>query len=222
MTKSELYNSTLSLYKKTGQGAPIFILSKFKSEMDQLISEGLIKVVTTPYSYLPDDVTYCITGAYCTEEENQINPFALIYVRLFLGINADLPGGFKVEKDEKYYEWYEENKEKLELIKDLPCYEGSDSDEEVVIEEDQEVIDFLKNSNKYKGNSKINNIIQDFDQMCFLNKQIADLCRAGLKKENGEKFKDKLKDAVNEELMLRKSIKFLENFDREKRIQEII
>lgn len=89
MNKSEFYNSVVNVYNETGQGVPELIKFNLPNPniVDELISEGFLKVVVTPYNHLPDDRTLCLTKGYCVEEEddgNWIGP--LSYVRFYRNI----------------------------------------------------------------------------------------------------------------------------------------
>lgn len=125
MTKKEIYNTAVDMYKKTGQGLPGFIKMKIgRKELDELVDEGKLKVITQRYSYLPDDEWYCLTGVYCAEAEMVSgNPKALNFIRIYL--NGDI-GDKRIEKffeknpkerekyDKEYQVWLEKNRDILE------------------------------------------------------------------------------------------------------------
>jgi len=220
--KADLYNRILSVYKSSGQGVMTELLLDNKKEMEQLISEDLIKIITIPFGHLSNQIYYCITSAYCTEEVMVDNFIVLTYIRSYLGIEEEEIQGFKWERDEKYYKWYEENQDKLKLIKDLPRYEElnivqNDDDS------DQDIIEFLRNHKRYKKNSAISNVIRDFKEICFLNEQMIILSKQYLIKKPGtEEYESKINESTKEIEIYEKTISFLSDFDKSKRLQEII
>lgn len=126
MTKKEIYNAAVDMYKKTGQGLPGFIKMKIgRKELDELVDEGKLKVISQRYSYLPDDEWYCLTGVYCPEEEfANGDGKALSFIRIYLGIDSDNDKMIKKffeenpkerEKyDKEYQVWLEKNRDILE------------------------------------------------------------------------------------------------------------
>lgn len=125
MNKEEFYQAVVNLYKKTGQGIPSFIKTKIDpSIIDELISEGLLKIVETKYNYLPNDEWICLTNVYCVEEEmNDMR--VLSFMRIYLGIE-DLGLGLKrtdvITNDKfmiEYHSWINKNIEQLNKIEKL-------------------------------------------------------------------------------------------------------
>ncbi len=125
MNKSEFYNSVVNVYNATGQGVPGFLRGRAVSDrdLDSLIAEGLLKVVTIHFSHLPDDETICLTRGYCVEEEiTRKDTAVLSYVRFYKGIPQGMediggPNNEMLSKDpgwmKGYNEWLAKNSEKL-------------------------------------------------------------------------------------------------------------
>lgn len=124
MNKEEFYQAVVELYKKTGQGVPGFIKTKINPKIiDELVSDGKLKIVTTNYSYLPNEEWICLTGVYCPEEDSDMRSYS--FMRLYLKID-DLGLGLKM-KDvlsnenfmKEYNIWFNNNKDLLEKIEKL-------------------------------------------------------------------------------------------------------
>ena len=119
MTKKEIYNAVVEIYKKTGQGIPRFVWKQLNdSFIQELIDEGKLKKVTISYSHVPDDEFLCLTKGFCPEEGGK-NTTGLTFMRVYLGVN-DLGLGitqtelFKDKDNKKHYEeWLATNADKL-------------------------------------------------------------------------------------------------------------
>ena len=125
MNKQEFYNAVVEIYKKTGQGVPGFVRTRLDpSVIDELISEGKLKIVETKYNYLPNDEWICLTNVYCVEEEIK-DMRVLSFMRVYLNID-DLGLGLKLNDVlsnenfmKEYNIWLEKNKEQLNKIEEL-------------------------------------------------------------------------------------------------------
>jgi hypothetical protein len=216
MKKSEFYKKLIELYKSTGQGIPYGILpSNIKDIVDSLVKDGLVKLVTIHYSYLPNDVFVCLTGTYCVEEDS--DKASLTYMRIYLnvedlGLNTKLSD---VKKDPKYSsimkgynEWLNKNKEELEKVDTL----DSDISDEILVDQlSSDVLEYLKKLKCYRDNYSIQDsiyYIKDFlgnvRKQLELSNQLVSLYRI---KKNYEK-KRELEDSIDE---LRSEISSLES-----------
>ena len=160
MTKAEFYNKAIDLYKQTGQGLPFFIKYKLPNPyiVDELVSDGLMKIVTQSYNTLPDGKWICLTNVYCVEDES-INSRVLAYMRMYIGIDPliDLTKiTFTIKqaiKDSEfmknYSEWLSKNDDVLKKINSI----------EYMIEEgnvlDTSTLEFLKSRNFFKDNKTV-------------------------------------------------------------------
>lgn len=181
MTKTEFYKKVLSVYKETGQGTPMFVADKLgiRYLVDEMVQDGLLQIVTNHYSYLPDDVTICLTDVYCVEKEMaKGNGRALDFVRRYLGLPGNSVLDQKVEEffqknpqerekyDNEYLEWLEENKEILEK---------SFQKEPIEIDEDssldRDTISFLKERAWYKNNLTVEESLRKSNEANSLEKQ---------------------------------------------------
>lgn len=230
MTKREIYNGLVGLYQKTGQGAPKYIFGSNMNKINELINEGLVKIVTIPYNHLPDDVMVCLTNVYCTEEYPKT--MALQYMRLYLDCPVE-HHIFKTEKDDNYDKWVNENKLLLEKIPNTPLYVDND----VIsvtndIESYNDIITFIKDKKHYIENKtivecvEINNIrTTELNELIKLTNEILSLYN--MKKDKSENDDIKITENKIElekyktELNKRKdAINFLSTFNRDKHIRD--
>jgi hypothetical protein len=159
MNKIELYNKIVEIYKKTGQGTPKFIETKIGSEpIEDLINDGLIKIVTEPFNHLPDNVTICLTKGYCVEEDlSKGDHSALTYMRIYLNIDPviQIGGNVLTLKDaiqdsdwmDGYSKWLHKNKDKLAEISTIEKL-----DESNLPGLSEELVEYIKTLKWYEDN----------------------------------------------------------------------
>jgi len=233
MTKEELYNKIVDLYKKTGQGTPTFVGKKVGMDLvDELVDDGLIKIVTQPFSYLADDVTMCLTKGYCVEEDGTEE---LTYIRMYLSIDPVIQLGKytltladsfkKPDFVKKYSDWLTKNFDKLEemeKIEHIAMGDGSLSESDT---------EYLKSRAWYKEDLIISECItrmEGYDPQAELSRlnEIINL------KQNpyvAEKYAESVKEDIKErviilqEIKLRKRIqRWLDEQDKNVNIQSLI
>lgn len=237
MSKSEMYLKAIELYKNTGQGLPYTIMSS-KSDLigavDELIEDGLLKIVEISYSHLPNDKFACLTNVYCVEEDK--DPSALTYMRMYVGLDKIIDIGNLHQltlkdaiKDadfiNKYSKWLKKNHKDLEKISELESVSVKES------ELSDEVIKFIKSRGWYEENltigeclSKSEDATQNNNKQIQIIKQLIDLMSS-----DRSKYKDKIKeheDNLKEleiENKLRKSLEsFLRSKNKRSKIQNIL
>lgn len=128
MTKEEMYNAAIDLYKGTGQGLSMLLLYQYRSTIDELVADGLMKYVTQNYNHLPDEEWACLTGIYCVEE-NPPASIDLTFIRMYL-IPGDLGLGLTIDdvKDDKemmdkYEAWLKMHKEEIDKVHSLKKFD---------------------------------------------------------------------------------------------------
>lgn len=128
MTKKQLYDAIVKIYKQSGQGTAGFIRVKIGNKIiDELISEGKIKSV----QYRNIGEFLCLSDRYCIEEDcNRTNSMIpLHFIRNYIGLtkkDSDLAIHITPDKPEiykDYINWLEEHKE------DLKFFEKNSSEE---------------------------------------------------------------------------------------------
>ena len=239
MTKSELYNKIVDVYKKTGQGLSWIVPEKsveIRDLLSELIEDGLIKRITITYTRLPDDTWYCLTKGYCVEEESSdgIISSPLMYLRFYLGNEMVVNMG-KIQLSskeciknpdfiEKYSTWLTKNTMKLEEMKNI----------EYLVEEHPILSDVLKKqlikTNWYKNNLTVSSCLLALDKSNLLSIEKIDLLNRIilLSKRSEEHKKDisKREEEIvktNSEISDTKGIiRFLSKLDPKKKIQDII
>jgi hypothetical protein len=127
MTKQELYKAAVDVYKETGQGLPGHILRPhgLGALLDELISEGKLKVIDGDNMFIHNEEWICLTKGYCLEESDE-GIDNLNFIRAFLNIETlvdDNGDDFPLEealKDKDFMEayniWLVENKKELDEI----------------------------------------------------------------------------------------------------------
>jgi len=96
MTKEELYNKILKLVQTTGQGVPHFVIAQYDEDIvDELLNDNKIKIVKTEFSYLPNNITYCLSEGYCVEEANNSGQ-EYNFIREYLGIEHEIMPNVKI------------------------------------------------------------------------------------------------------------------------------
>jgi hypothetical protein len=192
MTKEEIYNSAIEMYKKTGQGLPGFITLKIgRDEIDELIEEGKLKSIKQHYSYLPDDEWLCLTGVYCVEEEMaKGNHRPLDFIRIYLGvkgnsgIDAKMKEFFdenpeeKLKYDNEYKEWLNTNKEILEKSFQIQKVEIPSTPSKTTI--NKELSEYIKDSNWYIDNYSVKEAEKNISKKLLLNGEIKGLYKRKL------------------------------------------
>jgi hypothetical protein len=240
MTKLEIYNAVIDLYKKTGQGLSGFVLTKgdVREKVDQLVEDGLLKIVHQSYRHLPDDDWICLTKGYCVEDDyghESERGNTLAFMRYYL----DIPQGLGITKKQleetpefmtKYHLWLNTNREKIEEgfnIENMP--EGSLPEREITLTEEES--SYVKNLNLYKKNPTVSECISLLREKDKLYRESIQCYRRMLDIMNtksdhyAQKIKDTQKDMQSDidELKLREGIeKFLGSIDGKKLIQEVI
>ena len=207
MNKSELYNKIVDIYKKSGQGIPKFIETKIGSDViDQLVEDGLVKIVTQKFSYLPNSEDICLTKGYCVEEDmSKGNHQSLTFMRMYMNVNPVVELGDIVltlndtikdlELMKKYVIWLEKNKEKLEEIKDIEYL-----DEKTEIGLSNESIEYLKTRSWYKKNNIISECLSSMSSGdTEVNKQMSILTEL-IKLKSTPSVREKYKDSINEDI----------------------
>lgn len=251
MTKVEFYNAVVGIYNKTGQGTPKFIADRLPdpSVLDELIEEGLLKIVTIPFSHFPDDHQICPTKGYCVEEDlREKKQESLSFLRLYKGIDpiVDLGNVHKLtisealkDKDfvKRYSDWLIKNYDKLEEMEQV----------ETIVSLGDEITDeikaYIKTRSWYKKNNNIDSCLdqlksgdRDLDENISLTKKIIKLQEDKLslyKRKNDKKGIDETLKEIsnsNKELdeytragKMRPKIKiFLEKQDKMTLIQNLI
>lgn len=169
MNKVEFYNKIIDIYKKTGQGTPLFVGEKVgMSIVNELIEDGLVKIVTQEYNYLPNDNQICLTKGYCVEDDiSHRNMVPLNCIRFYLNIDPVVELGSigtvtlkeciqNFEFMELYFEWFKKNKKKLDEIKDIQYLEESELNDEI--------IEFLKSKKWYESNKTVSQCLKIIDE----------------------------------------------------------
>jgi len=177
MKKIEFYNAMVDVYQKTGQGVPYFLKNRLPNPriVDDLIKDGLVKIVTTHYSTLPDDKTLCLTKGYCVEEDiSNRDSQALSYIRMYLDIDPIISlGSIQLSIDDAknnpdfmdgYNEWLAENKDKLDEMKNVTHLKDGDISEFKAEDLSEEESDYLKTRFWYKKNKTINECLMNLNE----------------------------------------------------------
>lgn len=231
MNKSELYYNAIDLYKKTGQGIILIPYSNINDTVDELVRDGLMKIVNIKFNTLPDDKFACLTNVYCVEEDK--DPTALTYMRIYVGIDKVVDLG-KVEvtlldaiKNPEimtgYSKWLNKNHKQLIKINDL---------DNVIVpltKLSKEEIDYLESRSWYKDSLTASEALYELTEgddnvqkKLSITRELIRLMRKDKKyiskiKEYEENIKE-----YESEVILRKSVKsFLSNYSDEK-IKNII
>ncbi len=173
MNKVEFYNAIVKTYKSTGQGIPTFVQQRLPdpSVVDELIEEGLVKIVTVPYSTLPDDHMICLTKGYCVEEDLRTQfTGALTCLRMYLGIDpiVDLGPTHRLSTSDAlkqpqymtmYAEWLSKNHLQLEEMDKIDTIDSLGSDDLT-----DTAKDYLKTRSWYIKNKTISECLKAFDK----------------------------------------------------------
>lgn len=215
MNKREIYNGMVNVYKQSGQGVPKMLFESFIDSINELISEGKIKEVTTVFNHLPNDHWYCLTDVYCVEDYGHKT---LGFMKLFLNVEEE-DSMFKLEKDENYNNWLEENKEQLKKIKDLQHYN------EVVnvvepIKSNDSLINTIRKYKSYKNNKSVDHLMNNCNERIGVNKQIISLAETGLAKYGKNKYKEEIKNCESDIVKVNNMINFLDKFEKGKQLQD--
>ena len=215
MNKAIVYNNILELYRKTGQGLPVFLVRRSSEMYDHaknLLKEGLIIEHTKEYRTLPDDITYQIKGAYYPEVGTD-----LVNLRVFLGVPHGIPGDKRTNGDllrsldfvKEYYSWLSANIDHIERSLKIPSMEEAP-------EEPTEVIEYLTSTEWYSGNlsvgkclDRLSNVRDLLEKLVATKKLICDLeADAGSETSNTKK---EISDAEKKICLITGSITFLRN-----------
>lgn len=157
-SKAELYNKIVDLYKATGQGLIKLPQIESMDAFSELLEDGLVKVVTTPYTHLPDDVKICLTKGYCVEESGK-DSRVLEYMRIYLNhemivevgkFNLTLKAAIQdVKLMEGYSKWLTENHEEISEIHNLEYLEDTSD----ILSD--ETLEYLKTRGFFKENETV-------------------------------------------------------------------
>lgn len=232
MIKAELYNKIVDLYKKTGQGTPTFVGERVGMDLVyELVEDGLVKIVTQPFSHLPDSKWICLTKGYCVEEDEDK---ALTFLRMYLAhdpvINLGnhtltLADSFrKPDFVQQYSEWLTKNHKALEEMKDIEYLEMGDGS---LSESDTE---YLKTRGWYKENEIISVCINRLDDadpkkmLSTLNEMIKLKQSPSVAAQYAESVKEDIKerDEIPNTIRIRKRVRnWLDIQDENVKIQSL-
>ncbi len=231
MTKRELYESIITIQKKSGQGLSgiVGMTSKeIQYLLDELVEEGSIKVINQVYNYLPDDCWYFPNTGYCVFED--LDKRALGFVRMFLGnteeIFLNLPYSTFIQDPDymkAYSDWLIKNKEQLDIMINLDEeYKGEDilfSDEEIEYIKLREW--FIDNKTVKECLKESRNRLYELEEIINLNIRIINLY-----KQKGDSEKDIMEteqsnEDKNKQIKFRKRLhNYFDTLDQDKPIQE--
>ncbi len=224
----------VSFYLKTGQGIPDFIRTKIGSDpIDDLVNDGLIKIVRRRFNHLPDDVTLCLTGVYCVEDDIHTNLKPLDYIRLYMGVDPVIEiADFKVTRNDfirdpecmkGYHEWLTENREMLANIWKLKPMEGED------IGINDESIAYLKAREWYEKNDKVSVCLDkllkandSYNKRIPLIEELIVLLKSSNRINEMQEYSAELEDTKAKIKMRGRIEKWLRNQDQKATIQSII
>jgi hypothetical protein len=234
MNKVELYNKIVEVYKKTGQGVPSFIkFSIGQDVINELVEDGLIKIVVQQFNYLPDDEKLCVTKGYCVEDDymNDKNSRALDYIRMYLNhdpvidfgsaLKVTLKQAFSnVDLVKGYAVWLEKNKKALDEMENIQFLDDTS------LELNEELIDYIKTRDFYKENKTISvslSLMLDADtnilEQITLTKEILNLMKSAKGGVYNEKIKIQTDELYNYENELKKRHR-IENYLASLKIQD--
>jgi hypothetical protein len=161
MNKGELYSKILKIYRESGQGTSGYILtnSEVNDLVEELVEDGLVKIVTVSYNHLPDDKWICPTKGYCVEESGDTTN--LSYMRLYVGLDMLIDLGDVMKFSSKdaikdpefmtgYCEWLNKNKLKL---KEIDSIKDEVIDSKVVLSDTEK--EYLKSRGWFEKNLTI-------------------------------------------------------------------
>jgi len=169
MTKTEFYNKVAGLTKKTGQGIELklaLMIPGFnKIMLDELIDDGLLKLIHQSYSYLPSSDWICLTNIYNVEED----PNNMFFMRYYLGFPDDfVEKHLKIdnktrediiaEKIKEYKDFVNKNIEGLEAIKRIK------TNINITDSLDSDTINFLVERKWYTDNLSLLEAIKDCEE----------------------------------------------------------
>lgn len=243
MNKIEFYNKLVDMYRSTGQGIDTMFTDRFvdRSIVEELISDGLCKIIHIPMSYLSDENWVCLTNVYCVEEDMlRKEQSSLTYLRIYKGIDPpiDLGNLGKVTLSEAikntdlmipYAEWLKKNKVELEKGDKIQYIDENDFKEF-----SNDTISFIKEQSWYKENKTVNICIKEItkredniEKQFPILKELISLMNTSY--ETKERYKNELiehqKDLENnkKEIKLLSRIKtWLNDQSKNKKIQSLI
>lgn len=173
MNKIEFYNKLVDMYRSTGQGIATIFTDRIvdRSVVNELISDGLCKIVHQGFSYLPDEDWVCLTKVYCVEDDTvNKDSSALTYLRIYKGIDPPIELGNlgkmtlsqcikNPEIMEPYAEWLKKNKVMLEKGDKIDYLEEDD-----LKEFSGDTITYIKERSWYKENKTVNMCIKEISK----------------------------------------------------------
>lgn len=240
MNKIEFYNKMINIYKSTGQGVPKFIADRAGDDIvDELVKDGLVKIVVNRFNHLSDDITICLTKGYCVEDyTSNHDTSALTFLRIYLNHDPVIElGEFRVSLRDAirnpdymtgYSEWLLKNKEKLDEGEKIEFLDETDvaelSDETIEYlktrrwyKEDETILDCIKSMND--GDTDIDKELKIYDELIMLKTS------ASVRDKYQEEVKEDIKnrDELKTSKRIRNRIRnWLENKDPKLKIQSLI
>lgn len=223
MNKSELYSKIIEIYKETGQGTSGIILSngEVNELINELVEDGLVKIITIPYNHLPDDKWICLTKGYCVEEDMKSrDTSSLSFMRLYVGqpMIIELGSVKFASKDaikdpefmSKYSEWLNKNKSKL---KEIDSIKDEVIDSKIILSEPER--EYLKSRGWFQKNLSIKASLikmkegdKVIEETIDLNNQIIALLKKTTR-TNDLKLHEVELEKINNEVKMRKKISSL-------------
>jgi hypothetical protein len=221
VSKEQLYNWVVEIYKKTGQGLSGIVFHKIGREpLEELLELGLVKVITHHYSYLPKDEWVCLTGVYCVEEEMEKgngDMRALEFMRKYLGIPRT--SGLDRKLDEflathpedqlKYDKWYEEwlikNKDFIdESFKKVKPMEIPT--EPTKYKMNSELAKYIKSTNWYQDNLTVREADNLISRKNTLNNELKMLLTRALQIAPGKKTDKEIEEYTEQLKVIEKEL----------------
>ncbi len=244
MNKIEFYNKLVDMYRSTGQGIATMFTDRIidRSYINELVDDGLCKIVHQGFSYLPDEDWVCLTGVYCVENDTvNKDTSALTFLRIYKSIDppVDLGGLGKVTLAEAiknpdfmtpYAVWLEKNKVELEKGDKIVYLDETLFDN---AELSDETIKYLKTRGWYTDNLIVSKCIErmksgdkdNIRKMEILNELIMLQSTPSVR----EKYKESLEENIKEREDLKNDEKYrnrirvwLNNKDGNKKIQDLV
>lgn len=209
MTKAEVYEKTIEIYKETGQGLSGIIKlgseKAYSKYLDELVEEGSLVVCDTGGSLGHPESSrwYMPTKGYnlWTDGDNSI--LNLHFVRFYLDI---LPSNksykFEVTKDmiienadnyAMYSEWLNRNYKELEIMRNLDT-----SYTPIYFELNTRELEYIKNCKFYNDGKNVSDFIEYNDEMIKRIKEKNEIINKLIKLyQTSDKYKEDLEKSLN-------------------------
>jgi hypothetical protein len=226
MNKVELYNKIVNVYKATGQGTSMIISHSIGRDLiNELVEDGLVKIIRQNYNHLPDDEWICLTKGYCVEEDYiEKDTESLTFMRLYIGLNELISlGGFKFTssnaiKDpefmKRYVIWLEKNKDKLAEISTIEHLDETIGD---TLKDD--IVEYIKSRTWYSKNDivsvclkKMSDINDDMYKQISILTELINLKNTS--SETRERYSETLNENIKEKEELEKELKIRNRIER--------